>query len=105
MNLRNLIAAIGILALLVLSFWWLNQGYGKVSPETYQFSQSLYSACLKKSDEHLEKVTQMLDEDRSHSIPAHELKWLKSIISKAESGQWESAAKMAKRIMDDQVTE
>lgn len=84
-------------------YMWVNRGYGEVSPETYQFSKALYSACLKKSDEHLDMVDKLLDESDDSSIPSNERIWIEKIIKLARSGNWDSAAKKAKRMMEDQV--
>ena len=37
-----------LLLVLVAGYLSVTRGYGEVSPETYQFSKALYSACLKK---------------------------------------------------------
>ena len=92
-----------MLLVLVAGYLWVNRGYGEVSPETYQFSKALYSACLKKSDEHLDMVDKLLDESDDLLLPSNERIWIEKIINLARSGDWESAAKKAKRMMEDQV--
>ena len=92
-----------ITILLVGSYFWLYRGYGEVSPRTYQFSKAIYSACLKKSDDHLAKVEELLNESDGASLPTNEAIWLDQIIEIARSGNWDSAAKKAKRMMEDQV--
>ena len=92
-----------VLLVLVVGYGLMNRGYGEVSSETYQFSKALYSACLKKSDEHLDRVGEMLDKAGSETLPSNERIWLEQIIKRARNGQWESAAKRARRIMEDQV--
>ncbi|MGI9496459.1 MAG: hypothetical protein ACR2NK_10425 [Mariniblastus sp.] len=92
-----------MLLVLVAGYLWVNRGYGEVSPETYQFSKALYSACLKKSDEHLDMVDKLLGESDDLSLPSNERIWIEKIINLARSGDWESAAKKAKRMMEDQV--
>ena len=92
-----------VILLTVGGYLWLNRGYGDVSPMTYQFSKALYSACLKKSDEHLATVKKLIDESNQTALPTKEREWLEQIIDLAQSGQWESAATEARRIMEDQV--
>ncbi|MCP4097671.1 MAG: hypothetical protein GY748_15670 [Planctomycetaceae bacterium] len=104
-NRRSLIFVLfsGMLLVLVGGYLWANRGYGEVSPDTYQFSKALYSACLKKSDEHLDMVDKLLDESDDLSLPSNERIWIEKIIKLARSGDWKSAAKKAKRMMEDQV--
>lgn len=85
--------------ILVIGFW-LNSGYGEVSSETYEFSKALYSACLNKNKDHLNKAEEMVS---SSELTAHERKWLVAIIKKAQEGNWESASNDARRMMEDQV--
>ena len=92
-----------LLLVLVAGYLSVTRGYGEVSPETYQFSKALYSACLKKSDEHLAKVEELLDESDDLSLPSNERIWIDKIIKLARSGDWKSAAKKAKRMMEDQL--
>ena len=85
---------------LALSFW-LNRGYGEVSPETYEYSKALYSACLNKNKEHLDKVEALLVS--SENVPQNERNWLESIIERARGEHWKSASNDARRMMEDQV--
>lgn len=80
---------------------WANQGYGEVSPDTYEYSKALYSACLNKNKEHLSKVEALLAS--SENIPEDEREWLESIVARAQSDQWESASRDARRMLEDQV--
>lgn len=96
-------AVIGILLVVGIAYWWMPRGYGKVSPKTYEFSTAIYSACLKKSDEHLDKIVELLDSTDESQLPQHERKWLEAIIADAQNQNWEPAAKKAKRMMNDQV--
>lgn len=100
---QGFIVLVLVLLLLVGAGWWMNRGYGEVSPMTYEFSKALYSACLTKSNEHLTKVKKMLDEADENSIPSSERRWIEKIIESALRGQWQTAAQKAKRMMEDQV--
>lgn len=80
---------------------WLNRGYGEVSPETYQYSKALYSACLNKSKDHLSKIETLLS--TSENVPEGEREWLEAIVAQAQSDDWVSASRNARRMMEDQV--
>ena len=89
--------------LITLCFFWLNRGYGEVSPLTYQYSKALYSACLNRSTSHLDQVEQLLSKADAESLPTKERQWIDDIIVEARDGDWQSAAKKARRMMEDQV--
>ena len=92
-----------VIGILLVGFWWLNRGYGKVSPMAYEYSKALYSACLNKNEEHLSKVENLLRIDSTETLPANERDWIDAIIGEARNGKWQSAAKKARRIMEDQI--
>jgi hypothetical protein len=48
-------------------------------------------------------VEELLNESDEASLPPNEAIWLDQIIKIARSGNWEYAAKKAKRMMEDQV--
>lgn len=87
-------------AVLTVGFW-LNSGYGEVSPKAYQYSKALYSACLNKNKDHLSKIEAMVSD--SEELPARERRWLSEIIERAHRDDWDSASKEARRILEDQV--
>ena len=103
----GLVAGISAVAVgVVVVFWLRSGGYGEVSPQTYQFSKALYSACQSKSEERLNRIEALLDEaDESDEtrLPPRERKWIEAIIRRARNGNWESATKQAHRMMSDQV--
>lgn len=96
-------AVVLVVGLIVAGIWWLNRGYGEVSPQTYEYSKAIYSACLTKSEEHLGKVEAMLASEEPAVLSAREKGWLESIVATARDGKWQAAAKKARRIMEDQV--
>lgn len=78
-------------------------GYGEVSKQTYDFATALYPACLAKSEERVEKVEALLDDEtRTDQMSEEELGWIRDIVSQAKAGKWESAAAAAKRMLKDQ---
>ena len=79
-------------------------GYGSVSDRAYEYSTATYSACLAKSTERLDRIEEMLSAEGTEStMEPHEVVWIEKIIDEARSGNWESAAKSARRMMEDQV--
>ena len=99
---QSLILSIVVVAgIMIAAGLWLNRGYGQVSPETYQYSKALYSACLSQNEVHLSKVEDMLS--NSDDVPANERTWLETIITQARVGEWQSAAGKARQMMEDQV--
>lgn len=103
---QRVLAIASLLALsvtLAFTLGWFDFGYGKVSEQAYEFSKALYSACLNRNDEHLGKVERLLAETGNDSLSAKERQWLEGICQRARAGQWEVAARYARRMMDDQV--
>ncbi|MCA9074684.1 MAG: hypothetical protein KDA93_06605 [Planctomycetaceae bacterium] len=79
-------------------------GYPQVSPKSYELTKALYSACNRRNEEHLARVAEVLDSTKTAGdISDRESKWLHAIIDKARAGEWESAAREARQIMEDQV--
>jgi hypothetical protein len=89
--------------LVVWGYLWMNQGYGEVSQQTYEFSKAIYGACLAKSEQRLDKIQNLLDDSSGDQLPGHERKWLEAIISNARAENWKVAAKEARSMMEDQA--
>ena len=97
--------AFALLAILLVlgGRWWMNRGYGTVSPQTYEFSKAIYGACLSKNEQRLDKVEQLMNDPSHAELPLNEQKWLDAIISDARADNWEAAAKKARSMMKDQA--
>ncbi len=79
-------------------------GYPKVSPKTYEISKALYSACNRKSAEHVAKASELIEtHHESGDLSKREAKWLREIVRNAESGSWEAATLEARQLMEDQI--
>ena len=102
---RNVLIAVVAISAIVLAggYWWMNSGYGEVSPKTYEFATALYGACQTQSEERLNRVEELLGSTEGQALPSNEHRWLKAIIERARKGNWPSAAKQARRMMEDQV--
>lgn len=96
-------AAQGLLAVL-LAFGLMGCGYPEISPKSYELATALYSACNRHSEEHLAKVSDLMETHaESGDITDREFEWLQAIVEQAEEGDWEAAASEARQIMNDQV--
>ncbi|QDT49849.1 hypothetical protein Pan258_39040 [Symmachiella dynata] len=79
-------------------------GYPQVSPKAYELSKALYSVCNQKSAERLPAISQLIEDSLADgSLQENEGEWLKEIVTLGQNGDWESAARETRRIMDDQV--
>jgi len=96
-------ASVATLFLFVSFVWWLNQGYGEVSPLAYQYSKALYRACQTKDETHLRRIEEMISGSAPQDMPENERRWLMAIIEKARNGKWQAASRKARRMMEDQV--
>ena len=93
------------LVLLVVSFFVIgcNQ-YGEVSPKAYQISSALYSVCNRKDESRLGSVEQLIaDAATAEELSSSEHDWLLAIVEAGRGGNWDSAAKDARRMMEEQI--
>lgn len=105
-NLRlAILAGVFLVVTIAVSIFWLGgRGYGKVDRQTYEIAKATYGVCLAKDKTRLKRVEELLEnEETIRDIPPHELRWLEQMIAKARNGKWTSAAKLARRMMEDQV--
>ncbi|MFG0332969.1 MAG: hypothetical protein ACF8TS_06355 [Maioricimonas sp. JB049] len=79
-------------------------GYPEVSPTTYELAKALYSACNRRSEEHVEKVDALAGAAlKADEITEKESRWIRQIVEQARGGKWEPAALEARQMMEDQV--
>jgi len=79
-------------------------GYPEVSPQSYELSKALFSACNRKDEDHLSRVETMISEGISDgTVSQREADWLNQIIADARDGDWQSAAAESRQLMNDQV--
>jgi len=86
--------------------FWLGSGYGEVSPDAYRVARALYSCCLAKSELRLERVESLLegaDDSQTIEISPQERQWLAAMVAQAKEGDWQSAAKASRQMMENQV--
>jgi|GEM_PF-576102 len=79
-------------------------GYPEVSPRTYELATALYSACNRRSEEHLEKVEALTEAAReSGEITDRESQWIREIVEQARNGEWEPATLESRALLEDQA--
>jgi hypothetical protein len=84
--------------------WWMSSGYGKISPAGYQRAMALVSICNRKDEGRLSALVQDVREStESGDLTAYDSKTLLRITGRAEAGDWESAARMVRSLMEAQV--
>ena len=94
------------IAIVVAILGWLGSGYGEVSPDAYRVAQALYGCCLAKSEPRLELVESLLeavDDPQALEITTQERQWLAAMVAQAKEGDWQMAAKAARRMLENQV--
>jgi len=78
--------------------------YAEVSPEAYQSTKALYSICNRKDAAQLDKMADQTATARAESkFTSKEADWINDIIDTARTGDWQSATKKARQLMEAQV--
>ena len=78
--------------------------YQGISPTAYQYAKALYSVTNRQRTEKLERVSDLITESQQQGeITTQEAQWLGAIIDDAHEGEWQTAQREARRMMDDQV--
>jgi hypothetical protein len=79
-------------------------GYGKVSPATYQYAKALYSISNRRAEHKLDDVDAKIEAARGEGLVSdREAQWLSAIVADARAGEWETANRAARRMLEDQV--
>ena len=97
-----ILVCLSCLGLLVC--WLLNRGYGDLSPQGYEITLSLVSVCNRQDTVRLQTIEQMVVKKVAmHELRPQEQAWLEAIIKRAKAGQWESASKSTRQLMNAQM--
>jgi hypothetical protein len=79
-------------------------GYGEVSPCAYECATALYSICNRMAEDKLAAVTEHVAQAReAGQLSQQEAEWLEAIVNEAGRGDWQSAARACRAMMEDQV--
>lgn len=85
-------------------FMFARRGYGEVSEKSYEIATALYSVCNRRDSSKLPDIGALLDSAVAEaSISAEEAVMLRDIADQAASGDWKSAIRESRRLMEDQV--
>lgn len=93
------------LALLItMAVLFTGCGYGEISPAAYDYSMAMYAISNRQATDKLDGVSQQIEASlAAGELTAREAAWLEDIIQDGRRGEWKSAAKASRRMMEDQV--
>lgn len=78
--------------------------YPVIGPGAYELAQAVENLCSRRDPAQLPQARQIVQSKfESGAITADERDWLTSILTTAESGDWESAAAEARRLLESQI--
>lgn len=103
MNSKALCTAIG---LLLIPFLIITQGcgYGEVNPHTTEYAKAIYSIANLQKSERITLAREQIEKDVTEGkLPSAEAKLLYDMLDKAEAGNWESAMKDSRAMMEAQI--
>lgn len=79
-------------------------GYGEVSGAAYDYAMALYSITNRRAEAKLDGVeSQIAAAADQGEISAQEAEWLLEIVGDARRGEWRTANRAARRMMEDQI--
>ncbi|TWU15251.1 hypothetical protein [Allorhodopirellula heiligendammensis] len=91
-----------LVAIAMLSLWWFWPQKVTLSPSEYDIAMALYRVCNQSSNEGLAQVEALLVADKAAHDAGDESP-LAPIIATAKAGDWQTAAKACRRVLDDQI--
>lgn len=78
--------------------------YGRTSDQGYKYATALYSVCNLEDAQRLEKLQEMVAADlESGAITTQEARWIEGVIDHAADGDWETAKRKSRKLMEDQL--
>ena len=79
-------------------------GHGDVSPTTYEYAKALYSITNRKAGDSLDSVRSQIESDQADGkLTSSEAVMLNGIIDDAADGDWKSANRECRDVMEAQV--
>lgn len=91
-----------VVLLAIAMTWWLWPQPVDLSASQYDTAVALYRVCNQKSVKGIEKIEELIENSRRNG-PTSEISPLDSIIESAKSGDWESASRGCRRLLEKQV--
>lgn len=78
-------------------------GYGPVSPRAYDYAGAVYGLCSRREAGRLDQLAEAIDQDRQAGLLTdREAGWLGAMVADGRAGDWESAQRASRRMMQDQ---
>lgn len=102
----SLVLAAGFLIfVLIVAFAWMSRGYGEISEQGYAIGKALFSACNRRDEESVDKISQLVEQSLDDgSLSENEANWLANIVSLAKQQQWDRAQSEVRELLEDQIT-
>ena len=94
-------ASVAAIAIAIGIYAYLNCGYGPVSKDSYELVTAVHNACVTRDVGRVEMLSEMI---AKAEIDSRERKWLNQIIIQAENGDWNSARKASRSLLEKQVS-
>ena len=70
----------------------------------YDYSMALYSISNRQDSTRLDEISQQITESQTAGdLSSREAGWLLDIVDEGRQGNWKSAGKSSRRMMEDQV--
>lgn len=99
-----LIGGLVFLAAVAAGIWYFNSGYGKTSAKGYQFATALFSACNRQDEAKLQQIAEMIEQSQqTDELSVKDAKVLTSIVNRGLAGNWRSASRETRRLMEAQL--
>jgi len=95
---------VGVICGIAVLSWVFWPSRVALTPDTYPIAVALYRVCNQQDGSGLEKIQARLSELDADGVTDASVEHLQGIVDEADSGQWQSAMKRARRAMDDQVS-
>lgn len=85
-------------------YWLTLPKFGEISRTGYDYAMALGSACNRKDEAKVAKITQMIDQStQDGELQTQEAEWLKGIARQASDGHWETAYASVRTLMQEQT--
>jgi len=103
-NKNRILLAVLAIVCIGLAYYLFSGSYGETSERGYNHAMTLISACNLKDLERVLRIQSTIAADvQSQSIAPAEARWLNAIVDHALSGDWETASRQVRKLMNAQV--
>lgn len=103
LNQRNWLIGVSAIVMVAAIVWLLSRGYGKTSAEGYRYATALFSACNQQDKARLRKISELISSaNEAGELEPDESRWLQDIVDRGLAGDWDSASRNVRRLMEAQ---